>query len=370
MKNFDIPIIMYHSINEYPEKNPLGCLSFYPEEFESHLRMLKNSGYELISISDLLEIQNYFNKKIAVLTFDDGFVDNLLIAKVIMKKYNARGTIFVNPAYALSGKIRNLSEIKFGWGFMNFDEMREAEYSGVFDIQAHTMTHEFIFSSDKIIDIYTEDKFEKYYWLVWMLYPEVLKQWDGNAYRYSKLIPEGYPIFEYSRRLSCEKFIPKDEFIKNALNQYKRMQDKKELISILNSYEDKGKFETHEQYIEQVKYQVIDCKNILEKELGKDINVICFPGGGYNDEVLQIAKDIGYRCYMRASSLREGNNIKYLEKIENGEFVGLNRISFTHNYPRLLSKAFSAYWVGKISIESFQNNGIYATIKKILRKIR
>ncbi|MFS1511168.1 polysaccharide deacetylase family protein [Chengkuizengella sp. SCS-71B] len=372
MNQFDIPIVMYHSINKHPQKNPLGYLSFYPEEFEAHLKMLKKLGYELINMSDLLEMEIDYNKKIAVITFDDGFVDNLLIAREIMEKYNARGTIFVNPEYAFDSKVSDVIKSKYGWGYMNFDEMREAEYSKVFDIQAHAMTHEFIFTSGKIIDIYTEDKFDKYYWLAWMLYPDTPKRWDGDAYKYAKLIPEGFPIFEYNRRLSCQKFIPNDEFIKHALDKYEKVKDKQELISILNDDEDEGKgeLETHERYIEEIKVQVMDCKNVLEDELNKNIEVICFPGGGYNDLVLQITNDAGYRCYMRSSQLREDNNINHLKKMKQGKFVGLNRISFTRNYPKVYSKAASAYWVGKISMKSFQNNNVYTSVKKILRKIR
>ena len=96
---------------------------------------------------------------------------------------------------------------------------------------------------------------------------------------------------------------------------------------------------------------------------------MCFPGGGYTDEVLQIAKNSGYKCFMNASRLREGNNKEHLEKLYGGEFVGLNRTSFSLVHPGVFPDSFYDYWVAKLSIASYQKKQPYVFIKKIFSSL-
>lgn len=41
-------------------------------------------------------------------------------------------------------------------------------------------------------------------------------------------------------------------------------------------------------------YQLQQSKKELDSELGQDTNIICYPAGGYNQETIQIAKNLGY----------------------------------------------------------------------------
>ena len=126
---------------------------------------------------------------------------------------------------------------------------------------------------------------------------------------------------------------------------------------------------TDEEYKEYIKWEVEDCKNILEKRLNKQIHTLCFPGGGYTDEVLQIAKNCGYLCFMNASRLREGNNFEHLQKLRNNEFVGFNRASFTLIHPGFLPDSFFDYWNAKLCLGSYQKKKFYVFMKKILSKV-
>ena len=160
---YDIPILMLHSVNSDRTGNPMGRLSISPEGLEAYLKVFQKWHYQMISITELLEGKYDPERNCIVLTFDDGYKDNLTVARPILEKYLAHATVFVNPGYCSKE-----SDPSSDWGFMTWDEMKQAEKSGVFDIQAHTMTHEFIFVSDQIIDYYTPEKFDRYYWLAWI----------------------------------------------------------------------------------------------------------------------------------------------------------------------------------------------------------
>ncbi len=355
---YDIPILMLHTVNDFPKNNPMGELSVSSKGLDAYLKMFKKWKYQMISMDDLVNKNYDENKNFVVLTFDDGYKDNLTVALPTLKKYGAKATIFVNPAY-----VSKESDPNSDWGFMTWEEVEEAEKTGVFDIQAHTMTHEFIFTSDKVIDYYTPDKFNKYYWLAWMLYPDAPTKWDSSANKYKDMIPVGYPVFEYNRRLSSKKFTPNKEYVDYIIQQYKAGNTSW-------SYEGTtGVYETDEEFEEYVKWEVCDCKKVLEEKLNKKIHTLCFPGGGYIDYVLDITKNCGYKCFMNASRLRCGNNNDHIEKLYNGEFVGLNRTSFSLVHPGFLSDSFFDYWISKLSIGMYQNKFFYTKLKKVLSKI-
>ena len=353
---YDIPILMLHTINNSPEKNPLGVLSVSSKGFEAYLKVFKKMEYQMISMDDLINKRYDESKPYIVLTFDDGYKDNLTVALPILKKYNAKGTIFLNPAYT-SDKTDDASD----WGFMTWDEIQTANDSGVFDLQAHTMTHEFIFTSDKVVDYYTANKFAKYYWLAWMLWPDSPRSWNSNAMNYRDKIPTGYPIFEYNRRLSAVKFIPSSEYVEFLIENYISGKSETKLFD-----GKRGVYETKEDYLAYATWEVTECKRLLEEKLEKDIHTLCFPGGGYTDEILDIAKTCGYKCYMNASRLRVGNNNNHVGDLHAGKFVGLNRTSFSLIHPGLLPDSLFDYWVAKLSLGSYQKQPFYVFVKKML----
>ena len=353
---YDIPILMLHTVNDHPKDNPMGELAVSSKGLEAYLKVLKQWKYQMISMDDLLQGRYDPNRNYIVLTFDDGYKDNLTVAMPILKKYGAKATIFVNPAY-LSPESDDSD-----WGFMTWEEVHKAEQSGVFDIQAHTMTHEFIFTSDKVVDYYTPEKFKKYYWLAWMLYPDAPNHWDGKANRYRDMIPTGYPVFEYGRRLSGKKFMPDQAYVEYLMAAYAG----KEQPEYSGSH---GEYESQEDYEAYTRWEIEECKRVLEEKLNKTIHTLCFPGGGYTDLALEIAENCGYRCYMTASKMRLGNNNDHLAAIMEGQFRGMNRTAFSLIHPGVLPDAFFDYWVAKLSLGAHQNKAPYGGLKKLMSKV-
>lgn len=355
----DIPILMIHSVNSKKVKHPMGRLSVSPEGLESYLKVFQRWHYQMISVTDLLNGDYDENKNFIVLTFDDGFKDNLTVARPILEKYHAHATIFVNPAF-----FSDTSDDDSDWGFMTWDEVKAAENSGIFDVQAHTMTHEFIFVSDKIVDYYTPDKFEKYYWIAWMLFPESPRKWDSDAYSYRDRIPTGYPIFEYGRRIAQKKFVPDQQYVDYIIKSF---EENGRLVQVYDGIH--GVFEKDEEYKDYITWEIEECKKVLEKVLGKTITTICFPGGGYNDFALDLAKKSGFCCYITASSKRVGKNQDHLQNIRKGQFDCFNRIAISQIHPGLFPNSFYDKWLAKLTLGTFQKKPGYTLLSKIMSKI-
>ena len=76
-----VPILMYHYISDPPADADIyrKDLSLPPSRFESHLKYLKDNGYQTITLDELLDFLTTgkpLPEKPVILTFDDGYADN------------------------------------------------------------------------------------------------------------------------------------------------------------------------------------------------------------------------------------------------------------------------------------------------------
>ncbi|MFT4769771.1 MAG: peptidoglycan/xylan/chitin deacetylase (PgdA/CDA1 family), partial [Glaciecola sp.] len=87
-------ILMYHMVCDPQPGAKFNKLRVPPANFEQQLRWLKDQGWHFASMSDLGGARN-LPKKTVVLTFDDGYEDNLLNADPVLERYDARATLYV-----------------------------------------------------------------------------------------------------------------------------------------------------------------------------------------------------------------------------------------------------------------------------------
>lgn len=112
-----IPILMYHKIPDAPIESE-HKIFVTKTNFEKHLRFFKARGFKTLTFSDLTQFRNgqksfeSFPKKPLILTFDDGYKDNLENAAPLLKKYNFVGQVFLlaDPAVASNQWDVNSSE--------------------------------------------------------------------------------------------------------------------------------------------------------------------------------------------------------------------------------------------------------------------
>lgn len=354
----EIPVVMYHSVNDDPEANPQGFLSVRRDEFAAHLSCLRRNRFRFVTLSELWELAaagRLDDGRYVALTFDDGFLDNLLVAADVLDFYDARATIFINPDFADSGPVRTAADVPDGWGNLNYAEMRLLQHRGVFEIQSHSMTHNFEFCSDRLVGFYSPAEFPKYYWLAWLLFPADKPNWCHKAAELRERIPVGYPVFEHDRAITARRFTPSDTFVAQAIEGYAAAGAA--CLDELNRAADKGTSETDEQWTDRVRYELAESKRVLQRELQRPIEFICFPGGAYDERVLDIAHQVGYKAYMVASRKRTGSNRQRLQAAgRSTDIVGLLRMSFTKDFPGFLKNRFVHYLNCKLKIGSYMGS--------------
>lgn len=126
----NIPILCYHNFN--PVKP--GSMNLTPERFEEQLKWLKNNGYTIIPLKEavayLKGMRDTLPEKSVVITADDGWQSVYTYMLPLVKKYNTPVTLFIYPQTISQGK-----------NAMTWEELKELQKTGLFDIQGHTNWH-------------------------------------------------------------------------------------------------------------------------------------------------------------------------------------------------------------------------------------
>ena len=97
-----IPVLAYHKIDlPTPDVKIRGAFTA-PQKFDRQIAYLKRKGFEFYTASEIIKFyleRGEFPQKGISVTFDDGWKDNYTNAFPILKKYGAKATVFLVPAF-------------------------------------------------------------------------------------------------------------------------------------------------------------------------------------------------------------------------------------------------------------------------------
>jgi peptidoglycan/xylan/chitin deacetylase (PgdA/CDA1 family) len=124
-----IPVLMYHHL----DKKSSNRTTVKPGDFKMQMLFLKKSGYNTITIHDLIlakENKKPLPKHPILITFDDGYLSNYRYAYPILKELGMKATFFIVAAEC--GKTPGRTP-HFTW-----DQAKQMYNSGTIDIQSHS----------------------------------------------------------------------------------------------------------------------------------------------------------------------------------------------------------------------------------------
>ena len=130
-----VPILMYHSISG----DVSSTLNVAPDNFARQMEFLRDAGYSVISLGELVENikkgRGYIPKTV-VITFDDGYRDNYLNAFPVLSKYDIPATIFLITGYVGENP-----------DYVNWDQVRLMMKNNI-DFGGHTRNNAYLPSVD------------------------------------------------------------------------------------------------------------------------------------------------------------------------------------------------------------------------------
>lgn len=133
IESADVPVLLYHNISE----TETGDVTMTAAAFEAQIAALSREGYTAITLQMLID---YVEKgaplpdKPLLITFDDGYESNILLAAPILEKYGMRATVFVIGVSAGRDTYKDTGvpiTPHFSWE-------QAARYADVIEIQSHS----------------------------------------------------------------------------------------------------------------------------------------------------------------------------------------------------------------------------------------
>jgi peptidoglycan/xylan/chitin deacetylase (PgdA/CDA1 family) len=137
-----IPILMYHNIARVPQDvRVYRSLYVSPSSFARQMAMLKMLGYRGVSMSDAMPyLRGEKDGRIAVITLDDGYVDNLEFAMPVLQRYGFTATCYVVSSLVGQYNVWDADRLGVRKPMMTGDQLR-AWHDGGMEVGAHTRTH-------------------------------------------------------------------------------------------------------------------------------------------------------------------------------------------------------------------------------------
>jgi peptidoglycan/xylan/chitin deacetylase (PgdA/CDA1 family) len=133
-------ILMYHAIGAGGEQRSRYIL---PQRvFDHHMRWVKCLKRSVISLHDFVETRRAGRlppPRAVVITFDDGYRDNVDLALPVLAQFNFAATVFVVTAHAGAANTWDAAGELAGRPLLSWDEMCSAQ--GRLDFDGHSRAH-------------------------------------------------------------------------------------------------------------------------------------------------------------------------------------------------------------------------------------
>lgn len=319
---YDVPVIMYHTVGVVEPGWRWNFLTVPWQTFEDQVAFLSAKGYTAITLGELCDYRfgrGTLPPRPVLFTFDDGYLDNWVYAVPILRKYGFRGTVFVNPDFVDPAPVcrPNLDDLWSGrsslaelpiYGFLSWAEMRAMEGTGVMEVQSHAMTHTWYPSGPGIVDF--RHPGDEHVWMEWNEAPE--RKWDYLRPEVASSARWGEPVYEHRKSLAGPRFFP-DSRLADHLAGYvaaagrdffSRPGWRDELKAEAGRYRENNRLdertESDAEYRARLRWELGESQRIIGEQLGKKVEFLCWPGGGYTPEAVEIAREL-YRASTLAS---------------------------------------------------------------------
>ncbi len=94
---YTVPVMMYHNVGE---SATFRDDTVSPANLERQLKFLKNRGYQILTLEQLVEgikAGKKFKHNCVAVTFDDGMKNNFTLAYPLLRKYEIPTNFFISP---------------------------------------------------------------------------------------------------------------------------------------------------------------------------------------------------------------------------------------------------------------------------------
>lgn len=313
-----LPVLMYHYISR--KKNPIAVA---PDTFEEHCRAMRRAGWTGIGLA---EAESYLlgeaplPPRSALITFDDGFLDNYVYAWPILKRYGHKGVMFAAAGKLEHGAPRpTLADVRagrigegglprvdapfvrHGLGFderkdlfCNWEEARLMEADGTMAVAAHSQWHHAVFAGPEYKGFHAPRHRSRTFDRVDFPVP-----WGLPAFAHRPALLHRAFVPDPQLVAAIRALVPQDKAAAHAFFQNSgKVHELEALIKVFSARPDSlGAYETDADRTIRMTRELSACAATLARELGHPVRSLCWPWGAYCDEARAIARAQGFSVF-------------------------------------------------------------------------
>ncbi|NCC91678.1 MAG: hypothetical protein EOM10_00110 [Opitutae bacterium] len=301
-------IVMLHSVGAPDPAWTWSHLTVPWRLFDRQLAVLRRFGYRSVFLDEYLDMARaglIERERVVALTFDDGYLDNWVYAAPLLERHGFVGTVFMttdfidpspNPRPRFNPDRPGETTLPRP-GFLSWPEMRALEHSGVMRVESHARTHTWYPADPEIVDFrYPGDD---YPWMDWNDAPD--RKW---AYLRAEERPEvwGEPVYRHAKALEGPRYLPDPGLgmvLRAAVGRagpefFSRPGWRDDLFALVRAHGEllQGQYETRLEFLARAWAELDDSRRILSEGLGREVRFLCWPGGGYDDELFAAAAEL------------------------------------------------------------------------------
>ncbi|NUR21732.1 MAG: polysaccharide deacetylase family protein [Frateuria sp.] len=137
-----VPILMYHNIARAPRKLPrLRSLYVSPGAFARQMWLLRRLGYTGLSMAAAMPyLRGERQGRVAVVTLDDGYADNLEAALPVLARHGFSATCYVVSGHIGQYNAWDAERLGVRKPMMSVAQLRQWQQGGM-EVGAHTRSH-------------------------------------------------------------------------------------------------------------------------------------------------------------------------------------------------------------------------------------
>jgi peptidoglycan/xylan/chitin deacetylase (PgdA/CDA1 family) len=300
-------ILMYHSIAEVGSDPWSLCVT--PRHFAEHLEVLQKYYRPMQLEKYVRTLQNGdTSHNIAIITFDDGYANNLHNAKPLLERHEIPATVFLTTGYL--GQRR-----EFWWDELDSILLQPGKLPEVLRLNINGKVNEWKLNHG---GFYSE---EEYY------YDRNLRPWDGEPgsrhYLYHSIWQLLKPLPHDQQRRTLDEILSWAS-VEPAVRPTHRPLTVEEVFDLTKGdlIEIGSHTVTHPflslHALASQRNEIEKSKDKLEHVLGRPVTSFAYPHGDYNEEVIALVRQAGYECACSTSVdvVRQNTDLFQLPRVQ------------------------------------------------------
>lgn len=274
-----LSIVMYHYVRPIKSSAYPGIKGLELDLFKEQIAFLKDH-FHVITMEEVIDAvreKRQLPERAMLLTFDDGYMDHYRYVFPVLKEYGMQGSFFVPSEILQYEKVLDVNKIHFILACMDIEEL----LSEIYELLARYRKEGWQIEPDEVM-------FDKL---------AVANRWDPKEVIFVKRLLQSYLDEKLRGEIVGELFekavgVSEAEFSRQLYMNLTQIQEMKAAGMFFGLHGERHYWLNHLP-ADKMREDIVNGMRYFESVMDKDYLVMNYPYGGYNEEVVQCARDLG-----------------------------------------------------------------------------